>query len=105
MFIDTVRDRISVAEPVTLVFKDLGKGGAIRLPDEPTLRIPREHGKEFFESMAKVADERGFPSPSEENVKGLLEATERHLEDMRTLVFRDKQGRTWTSKKRGGCGN
>jgi len=91
MFVDRRGERLFVAEPLTLTMKDLGDGGAVRLPETPTLSIPRDHAKEFFESMAKVAGERGFPSPSEEHVKGVLKATEGHLEDMRRLVFKGKR--------------
>lgn len=93
MFIDKVGDRISVAEPVVLTFNlvEGSEHGAYRLPETPTLSIPRDNAKEFFESMAKVADERGFPSPSEEHVRGVLKATEFHLDDMRKLALKLKK--------------
>lgn len=48
--------------------------------DEPTLR-------EFISAMVRLGDEEGLPRPSEDHLKGKLEATEKHLEDMRVIAL------------------
>lgn len=42
---------------------------------------------EVIKAFANLAKEKGFPNDDESFAKGKLEATEKHLDDMRTLVF------------------
>lgn len=60
----------------------------------PTFVIPGTWGKEFWQSLVDEIDTRdGIKPTSEQGLKGRLEATVKHLEDMRTLVFNKKEGR------------
>lgn len=53
----------------------------------PSLVIQSEFAAEFLPAIAKAIDEAGIPRPSEDFKAGKLLATEKHLEDMRTLAF------------------
>jgi hypothetical protein len=52
------------------------------IPAKPTLSL----SPESLQELANVLDKQGF-SPKEGFVEGKLQATEKHLEDMRKLVF------------------
>jgi hypothetical protein len=54
----------------------------------PTASIRTEDMREIVRAFVKYAQEQGFKSSDETFNKGKLEATEKHLEDMRTLVFK-----------------
>lgn len=51
--------------------------------NEPTLRIQES----FLPLLMKALNDMGVKLPDKAFNEGKLEATERHLEDMRTLVF------------------
>ena len=53
----------------------------------PTMILEERDLRELLSAFAKLGQERGIQSLDESTAKGKLEATERHLEDMRTLVF------------------
>jgi hypothetical protein len=42
--------------------------------------------RELFMAFTKYADEQGIPRPSEDHLKGKLEATEKHLQDLQNQV-------------------
>lgn len=46
---------------------------------------------EMIEAFMQLGSQRGIEKPSEAKNAGKLEATEKHLEDMRTLVFNEKK--------------
>lgn len=56
----------------------------------PSFKVPPHAVPGFFKAMADAIAKMGFTSTETEGVRGKLQATERHLEDMRTLVFKRK---------------
>lgn len=74
-----------VAKPIQLVFGD-EHPDAFMLP-EPTLTIPRKQTREMFQAMVNQFVRHGF-TPNTDKTAGLLEAQTKHLEDMRSLVFK-----------------
>lgn len=55
---------------------------------EPTFFLGQSAAQEFLKEMAEKAAERGIKLESDLKREGKLEATEKHLEDMRKLVFK-----------------
>lgn len=55
---------------------------------KPAFRVPENILREILTAFAEAAQDRGIEKRSESFVKGKLDATEKHLEDMRTLVFK-----------------
>lgn len=55
-------------------------------PWKPTLTLDPEITRELAKEMARL----NIKTPDQNNLEGKLGATERHLEDMRTLVFKKK---------------
>ncbi len=53
---------------------------------EPTLKLTNE----ALQAFATALNEQGI-NPKKEFLDGKLEATEKHLEDMRSLVFKSKE--------------
>jgi hypothetical protein len=78
---------VFVAKPVVLEFERCSEAGeqAWRLPD-PTLTLGYASFLQLKESLRLDIVARGLELPGVAN-KAKLEATERHLEDMRRLVF------------------
>lgn len=66
------------------VFKDEGYESNI----PPSFTIPHSISESVKRALSDVLDEHGFKPASEAGLRGKLEATERHLEDMRKLVFK-----------------
>ena len=54
-------------------------------PDKPTLRL----GPEELQGLVDALSEKGI-KPKQGFIEGKLEATDKHLEDMRRLVFKDQ---------------
>lgn len=80
--------RTYVAKTMVLEFEDVGdQSGLIALP-EPSIRVPGNISDEFMKAFVDAADDLGIPKPSEQRNEGKLEAMEKHLEDMRRLVFK-----------------
>ena len=77
-------------------FKENGEGvateaksnhGEIRSEDmKPTMILPEQETRDLIRAFSELASERGFEPDSESKAKGKLEATERHLADLRTLL-------------------
>ena len=53
---------------------------------KPTMILTEEQTREMIAAFSEIAKTRGFEYDSESKAKGKLEATERHLEDMRKLL-------------------
>lgn len=53
----------------------------------PTMILPQNRLNEILQAFTEAVRERGFGYENESTAKGKLEATEKHLEDMRRLVF------------------
>lgn len=54
---------------------------------KPLLVLTSELAAELLPAIQKALDQAKVPKPSESRLEGRLEATERHLDDMRKLVF------------------
>jgi hypothetical protein len=53
-------------------------------PDKPTLELDPDQLQEFANALNDIGI-----NPKKEFIEGKLEATEKHLEDMRKLVFKN----------------
>lgn len=60
-------------------------------PEGCVMEIPRDLFGDMLKAFAEMANERGMKLESDLKREGRLEATERHLEDMRSLVFKNQQ--------------
>lgn len=58
-------------------------------PFKPTITLPENEYRNLLQAFAEEAKGQGIET-HESYVKGKLEATEAHLEDMRTLLFKKK---------------
>lgn len=63
--------------------EDIENGG---VQQEPSLHLPGRLGEEVMKAMVNAFSERGIKPESDSKLQGKLEATEKHLEDMRTLL-------------------
>ena len=72
------------ATPVSLDFKEVDEGADI----DPTIRLGSEIARDFLDAMANELDRHGVKTENDFKVQGLLEAKEKHLQDMRKLVFK-----------------
>jgi hypothetical protein len=75
-----------VCQPVELVFKELD--------DEetgctPTLKLNSLFAMKLKEGFLESLSDLGFKSKNEDKLEGTLEATKKHLEDMRRLVLKE----------------
>lgn len=55
-------------------------------PQEPSLYLPGRLGEEVMQAMAEAFAKRGIKTENDHKIQGTLEATNRHLEDLRTLL-------------------
>lgn len=56
----------------------------------PAMRMDTRDLRQIVAAFVKYSQEQGFKSSDESFAQGKLTATEKHLEDMRTLVFKKK---------------
>ena len=56
------------------------------IPSEAVLEIPSNVWKDMLKGFAEIANEEGLKLESDLKREGKLEATERHLSDLRTLL-------------------
>lgn len=82
---DERRDQIFFAKPTEIVFEDTGHTGAALLPD-PTFVLRTDQLQTLQQSIISELERAGLRSPDLAS-QAKLDATERHLEDMRRLVF------------------
>lgn len=52
-------------------------------PFEPLLELPRGIAQDFIKAIVKEANNQGIQTENESALKGKLEATEKHLSDLR----------------------
>jgi hypothetical protein len=88
-----------MAESVYLVRRD-GAGRVYLLPNGEARRV--EQGRavndeevrfalldhDQLQALGRAISEKGYKAPDTHLIEGKLQATERHLDDMRTLVFK-----------------
>lgn len=58
---------------------------------EPSFKLVEGQANEFLKAMADCAASWGIKTDPDLKREGKLEAVEKHLEDMRKLVFKDKE--------------
>lgn len=68
----------------TFTREDMGKADFIK----PAFVIEEQELRELIEAFVVAGADRGIDNPTESKIAGKLEATEKHLEDMRKLVFK-----------------
>ena len=79
--------KVFVAEPVEFNFKEIELGGHC----EPSLVIEHPFAKQFMKAFLDALEGQGIESDSVSRLKGTMEASKYHLEDMRRLVFRKEK--------------
>ena len=75
-----------VAKPIKLEWTEHKEAEA----SPATLTLPKEVSDDFMKAMAEALDGQGIKTDNDHKIKGLLEAKEFHLQDMRKLVFENK---------------
>ena len=82
-------DGYFVLKPTSEGIERVKLGVGETIPDDAWfLTLHPEMWKALVESMT----EKGFMAKKEYQLEGMVEALQAHLEDMRTLVFKDKEG-------------
>jgi len=76
-----------MAKPIELVFEEIDRYGEVV---KPTLQIGYQMAEPFLKAMAESLDEFGVKTDSDAKLAGTMQATRAHLEDMRSLVFKQK---------------
>ena len=86
--IDKSKDSYRVAKHVDLKFEKVGEGELI--PSPPLEFSTPGQGRDFLQGLCDALTEVGY-RPNSDKIAGKLEAQGKHLEDMRSLVFKDKR--------------
>ena len=71
-----------IAKPIELVFEELPECSVV----EPTLKVCQSEAIELLQSMAEELDKKGIDTEKDAKIKGTLEATRVHLQDLRKLL-------------------
>lgn len=58
---------------------------------KPFMKLPEDQTRELIQGFLDVARDEGMKPHNESHTEGKLEATSKHLEDMRTLVFKNDE--------------
>ncbi len=74
----------AIVLPINPTYKLTDEGEKV----EPTMILTPIAANELLNGLAESLDNAGIKPPSIHKLEGLLEATKKHLEDMRTLVFK-----------------
>lgn len=87
LFEDSPSGKRYVVKPIEIKLEEVKDTDII----EPTFKINDWTAREFIKSMAELAEELGIKTDmqinEERKFEGKLEATEKHVEDMRKLAF------------------
>jgi len=78
---------LEIKSPDAIIHREKYEKGAIS-PIKPTFSCVPEDALNIAKGFVEYANSQGFKNGDETFVKGKLEATEHHLEDMRSLVFK-----------------
>lgn len=73
-----------IAKPMVLEWVKHEHG----ISEDPSLSIHQNVEGEFLKALTDAISEKGIKPESDSKLEGKLIATEKHLEDMRTLVFK-----------------
>ena len=85
-FTDEIGQKRYIAKPMKIVFEEFNPVEC-KL-HEPSLRIDDEVSRDFLKAFAEALDGQDIKTDNDHKIKGLLEAKEAHLQDMRKLVFK-----------------
>lgn len=86
------QDTLFVAKPVKIEMVKIRKIDGMPRDLVPFLRIEGIYANELLPAWVEALASHGFKPPTdEEELKSILRATQFHLADMRTLVFRSKK--------------
>lgn len=83
--IEDRNNRTYIAEPMPFTMKDHGDG-AIPLP-EPTITLSYQFTRDFFQGLCNELARLGY-APDTSRLAGELDATKKHLEDMRKMAMK-----------------
>lgn len=61
-------------------------GALEQIPDEFIMRLSNLVAQDFLQALAEALDDRGIKTDKDAKIQGTLEATEYHLEDLRSLL-------------------
>jgi len=74
----------------TLTYTEFNPGDLMSSQNcNPLLRIPADMFDILLQEIIRFNDDRGYKTKDENRLEGELKATKYHLEDMRSLVFKD----------------
>ncbi len=76
---------ISICKPMKMEFIEVPSGQTV----EPSLHIPEYASNEFVKAIQEELDKNGIKTESELTIIGELRAKDKHLQDMRRLVFKN----------------
>ena len=80
-----------VAKPMTLDFVPEERKDGHKLINPPTMTLERHQADDFLKAFAKALSEIDVKLEPDSVLKGKLDASLYHLEDMRTLLKLDKK--------------
>lgn len=84
IFLHNHEGRIAyIAKPIRLEFEPIQPGQAIK---ESTLHLSGHEGEDFMRAMAECCHREKIQPPEPHRLEGEIEATKRHLEDLRMLL-------------------
>ncbi len=59
-----------------------------QIPDEYIIKLPNFMASVLLQTLAETLDKHNIKTDKDAKIQGTLEATKKHLEDMRRLVFK-----------------
>lgn len=82
MFYEERNGKLYVVAPMEMKLIEHNEGEVAR----PSLHISHFMAPVFLESLATALDNHGVKTENDHKIKGTLDATKYHLEDLRTLL-------------------
>jgi len=73
-----------ISKPVELEFVEVDEDGS---SNDPTFQLNRYDAPEFMQSLAEELSKKHIKTDNDHKIQGTLDATKKHLNDMRKLVF------------------
>ena len=85
--VSRIGEKTMVAKPITFEMVEVNNNAI----SDPTIRLSGEFETEFLGAFAEALDNSGVKTDNDHKIKGLLEAKDAHLQDMRKLVFQSNK--------------
>jgi hypothetical protein len=76
-----------IAKNIDLVFEPIGECEVVK----PTIELSNEFAYDFLQALTDALNNEGYVPKEKSFLEGKIEATEKHLEDMRKLVFKNEK--------------